>query len=222
MAAKKRARKPAAKKRRRSRPRDHVDFPDYQGPTWARQEFVPKRYRRSYDPYAQAMKEAGDAVNYQYDGRDGGIIRLQIARVRESVPKRTRYGQLYAKLEQTKRSYKRVTLLTLFVSDENHRIFRRHLFESKKLARTPKEWDAWFTKHLAKIHRENVLGGLTKRTGGRDFWAVKRLIGWIGDARSVPRAKRADISKAPRKRKKAVAAQRTPKKKRGRNARRKK
>lgn len=198
------------------------DFPYYLGPTWPRQKFAVKG-----DPYAQVLREAGQDENFAYDGRDGGILRLAIERLKRSVPKRTKYGQLYARVEQTKKRYKRVSLFALFVSDDGHKLFRRHIFESKRDARDPAEWHAWFSKHLEKVHKEGVLPGMLNRTGGRDFWAVKRLVGYVADYRSSPRTrgkKSAISSKSLRKRQKVAPSKKPSKKqkKRGGNARRKK
>lgn len=90
------------------------------------------------------------------------------------------FGQLYSAAADLTRSYKRISVWTIFRSDKNTHLIRPHVFESKKKARTPLEWNAWLARNLDEIQRKDVLGGLKRRTG-RTYFIYKRL-GWVGHA----------------------------------------
>lgn len=111
-------------------------------------------------------------------------LKDKLTRLQKATPKHSKYGQLYAKTEQTKLAYKRVTLYTIFISSENTHLIRPHVFQSKR-HRTPKQWSEWFAANLADIHRNAVLPGLAVRTNKQ--WAVERIIGWTADAKSSSR-----------------------------------
>jgi hypothetical protein len=87
---------------------------------------------------------------------------------------------MYHAAAELKKSYKRVTLYTLFVSTENTHLLRNHLFEAKR-ARSGKQWAEWFREHLREVHENGVLPGIALRTG--KTWAVAQIIGWIGNAK---------------------------------------
>ena len=106
-------------------------------------------------------------------------LKLKLQRLQKAVPKRSVNGQLYRTAAQTRKKYSRVTLYTLFVSDENTLLFRDHVFK-KDVAITPKAWSEFFERKLREIHRTAVLPGLELRTNKQ--WAVKRILGWVGDA----------------------------------------
>lgn len=125
-------------------------------------------------------------------------IKNRIAMLQRIAPKVSRYGQLYRDKKATQYAYKRVYMWTLYVSDENEHMMRKHIFESKRTARTPKEWHAWFTKHLDKIQRETILAGLSRHTDLSKPWAVAQYIGWTADAKHSSR-----ITATRRKRHKA-------------------
>lgn len=125
----------------------------------------------------------------------------RLDRLKRAAPKHTRYGQMYAKPEHTKRAFKRVTLYTLFLSAENTHILRPHVFQAKKY-RTPAQWSTWFSANLEHIHRNAVLPGLAVRTNKQ--WAVERIIGWTGDAKSS-----VGVAKVDRPRNKAKRQRRT-------------
>jgi hypothetical protein len=111
-------------------------------------------------------------------------LKDKIAKLRRAVPKHTASGQLYAKIIETRRLYTRVTLYTLFVSNENTHMLRDHVFNCID-PRTPKQWAEWFTEHLQDIHRQAVLPGIAVRTNKQ--WAVQRIIGWVGNAKHSTR-----------------------------------
>ncbi len=89
-------------------------------------------------------------------------------------------GQMYAIESDLQRKYDRITVWTIFRSDENTHLVRPHVFDKKK-ALSPIEWHAWLSANLDKIQRMNVLPGINKRTG-KTYFVYKRL-GWIGHAR---------------------------------------
>jgi hypothetical protein len=110
----------------------------------------------------------------------------KILLLRRIAPKASRYGQLYRDISQTRVRYKRVWFWTLYVSDENTHMVRKHLFK-KDNAMSPKEWHAWFARNMDKIQRSAVLPGLAIRTDLSKQWAVARYIGWVGDAKHATR-----------------------------------
>lgn len=117
--------------------------------------------------------------------------------LRAAVPKGpTRFGQLYAVASETRRKYRRVTLHTLFISEENTHLLRPHVFR-KESALTPAQWSDWFGANLTRIHKDFVLPGIAIRTS--KSWAVERIIGWSGgnvEYKSNPSAIRGKRNKA--------------------------
>jgi hypothetical protein len=102
----------------------------------------------------------------------------KIERLRRAAPHVSNHGQLYKNVRDTKRRYKRVTLYTLFFSEERTHLLRNHVFDSKS-PRSPTQWAEWFAANLTEIHHNAVLPGLAIRTG--KSWAVQRILGWVGD-----------------------------------------
>lgn len=108
----------------------------------------------------------------------------KLQRIRSAVPHGpTSDGQLYADIADTRRSYKRITLYTLFRSNENTHLIRPHVFDSKEML-TPNQWHNRLALHHSKIIRggegnAGILEGMSNRTGGKQ-WAVVRIIGWVG------------------------------------------
>lgn len=100
--------------------------------------------------------------------------------IRKLAPKGpSPFGQIYAAKADTQRRYQRVTLWTIFESEEGTHLVRPHVFV-KDEGRTPQEWHAWFAEHVDKIQRDSVLPGINDRTG-MTYFIFKRL-GWIGHA----------------------------------------
>ena len=113
-------------------------------------------------------------------------LRTKLKQLQKIAPKHSRYGQLYRDATATKRAYKLVNMWTLYVSDDNEHMLRRHVF-NKKRAMSPAEWHAWFAEHLDKIQREAILPALSVRTDLSKQWAVKQYLGWIGNAKYASR-----------------------------------
>lgn len=106
-------------------------------------------------------------------------LSLKLDRLKRAAPHRSDLGQLYRTERETKRRYKRITLHTLFISEENTHLLRDHEFTSAT-AKSPSEWNAYLGEKLADIHRNSILPGLAVRTG--KAWSVQRIIGWVGNA----------------------------------------
>lgn len=104
-------------------------------------------------------------------------LKVKLAKLQVIAPHASEHGQLYKDVADTRKKYRKVTLYTLFVSDENTHLLRDHVF-SKKRARSPADWARFFTSDLTDIHREAVLPGLALRTSKQ--WSVKRILGWRG------------------------------------------
>lgn len=108
-----------------------------------------------------------------------------------------RYGQLYRTQVNARRMFRKVTLYTLFVSEDSSYLIRDHLFESKKQKRSPQQWSEWFGRNLTEIHQKGVLPGMSLRTGGK-AWSVLKIIGWVGDARTsstIPKRRRTRVKR---------------------------
>ena len=88
-------------------------------------------------------------------------------------------GMMYNKSADLTRRRKAITLIGMFVSDENTFLIRPHLFETKKRGRNAREWDSWLAEHYGTILRENILDGMNRRTG--KFWRLYRIVGWVGN-----------------------------------------
>lgn len=115
-------------------------------------------------------------------------LRDKLDRIRKQYPKGpTPYGQIYSGKLEPKRRFKRVTLYTLFVSDEGTHLLRPHVFQSERV-RTSQGWAQWFTDHLTDIHIKAVLPGIGIRTS--KSWAVKQILGWAAYAKHGTRNSR--------------------------------
>lgn len=104
-------------------------------------------------------------------------LKQELDNIRRIYPRHSRYGQMLPSGSKRK-AWKKVTLYTIFVSDENTHLIRPHVFE-KSRPLTPADWHAWFSANLTQIHSTGILPGLNIRTG--KFWSVQRIIGWAAD-----------------------------------------
>ena len=126
-------------------------------------------------------------------------IGAQIKRIQRIAKNRDNAtGMLYNTRRQLSTKRKRITLIGVFVSDENTFLIRPHLFESKT-ARNATEWEAWLADKYGEI-LPNILEGMENRTGKQ--WRLYRIIGWLPDdstrlVRSKTRAQR-NKTKPPR------------------------
>lgn len=123
----------------------------------------------------------------------------KLDRIKAATPHVSQYGQLYKHKADLRRKWSRVTLYTLFVSDEATHLLRNHVFQSTR-PKSARDWDAWFRTlvnpddghvhgdstdnmtRLSFIQSRSVLPGLALRTS--KSWAVQRIIGWVGGAKS--------------------------------------
>jgi len=114
-------------------------------------------------------------------------IGTQIKRIQKLRPNRdAATGMLYKQRRELAVRRKKVTLVGMFVSDENTFLVRPHLFESHT-ARNATEWTAWFQKKYGEI-LPNILEGMENRTGKQ--WRLYRIIGWLpDDSTRIVRAK---------------------------------
>lgn len=127
-------------------------------------------------------------------------LRDKLDRIRKQYPKGpTANGQIYKGIRPAK-SFKRVTLYTLFVSDEGTHLLRPHIFESQR-SRNAEAWARWFAGHLRDIHIKAVLPGIGIRTS--KSWAVKQILGWSANVKHAANnsrvAKRRHKTKSSRK-----------------------
>jgi hypothetical protein len=119
---------------------------------------------------------------YGYDTQDGRNVGQVISAMRKIVPKGPdSNGQLFASAEDKARAYDRITLWTVFRSDEGAHLVRPHVFISKKKPRSVEQWKFWLDNNIDEIQRTDVLKGIRDRTS-QQFFIYKRL-GWIGHAR---------------------------------------
>jgi len=105
--------------------------------------------------------------------------------------------------------YKKVTLFALFVSDEETFLIRPHIFNSND-GRTAEGWLDWFRKNYTSERPkdgepgilQNILDGISRRSGGEKHWRVARIIGWAPNDRSriIHSEKSKTRNKAKRKR----------------------
>jgi hypothetical protein len=103
-------------------------------------------------------------------------LKTKLDRIRKLYPKGpTANGQIFSGRFLPTARFKKVTLYTLFVSDENTHLLRPHVFETHR-GRTATQWSAWFAAKLTDIHIASVLPGLGIRTD--KSWSVKRILGW--------------------------------------------
>lgn len=130
----------------------------------------------------------------------------KLERLKRIAPKGpTSFGQFYAVIADTRKSYKKITLYTMFRSDENDVMIRDHIFDRKRSeAKTPQEWSQWFAKNvplddlnptrdlmprLTVIQKRAILPGLRTKTGILS-WRVERILGWIGSGTGRKKRKR--------------------------------
>lgn len=105
-------------------------------------------------------------------------IGAQIRRIQSIAKHRDEAtGMLYNTRRQLQTKRKQITLIGLFVSDENTFLIRPHLFESKT-ARNAQQWEAWLAGHYGEI-LPNILDGMENRTEKQ--WRLYRIIGWLPD-----------------------------------------
>ena len=120
------------------------------------------------------------------------INRIQrVAKFRDNAT-----GMLYNTKSQLSVKHKKITLIGLFVSDEDTFLIRPHLFESK-VAYNAREWESWLSEHYRVADRSDdiripilqaILEGMENRTGKQ--WRLYRLIGWLpDDSTRIVRAK---------------------------------
>lgn len=113
-------------------------------------------------------------------------IGAQIRRIQKLRPNRDEAtGMLYKTRRELATKRKKITLIGLFVSDDNTFLIRPHLFESKT-ARNAREWEQWFSEHYSVTGPNgevgilgNILSGMENRTGKQ--WRLYRIIGWLPD-----------------------------------------
>lgn len=123
-------------------------------------------------------------------------IGAQIKRIQRMAKNRDETGMLFNTRRQLTTKRKKITLIGIFVSDENTFLIRSHLFESNT-ARNAREWGAWLSEHYsAKPDPDstrlpiltNILDGMENRTGKQ--WRLYRIIGWLpDDSKRLVRAK---------------------------------
>ena len=124
-------------------------------------------------------------------------IGAQIKRIKRIAKNRDdASGMLFNMRRQLTMKRKKITLIGLFVSDEDTFLIRPHLFESNT-PRNASEWGDWLAEHYtAKPDPENtrlpiltnILDGMQNRTGKQ--WRLYRIIGWLPDDRTrIIRAK---------------------------------
>ena len=106
-------------------------------------------------------------------------IGQQIARIRATKKERDLLtGMLFNRRPELAVKRKKITVIGLFVSDENTFLIRPHVFETEKKGRNAAQWEAWLAEHYGKILRDNILPGMEIRTNKQ--WRLYRIIGWIG------------------------------------------
>ena len=116
------------------------------------------------------------------------MIGAQIKRIQRIAKKRDNAsGMLYNTKRQLSTKRKKITLIGIFVSDEDTFLIRPHLFESKT-ARNAREWGDWLQEHYTAKSipgdnrvpiLANILDGMENRTGKQ--WRLYRIIGWLPD-----------------------------------------
>ena len=123
-------------------------------------------------------------------------IGAQVKRVQRIAKRRDNAtGMLYNSPGQLVTRRKKITLLGIFVSDEDTFLIRPHLFKSDN-PRNAVEWERWLSKHYTvEVDDDdiggilgNILSGMENRTGKQ--WRLYRLIGWLpDDSTRIVRAK---------------------------------
>jgi hypothetical protein len=93
----------------------------------------------------------------------------------------TRMLYLHSRTE-LRLKHRAVLLYTLFVSDRATYLLRPHLFKVRTKpprapGRTAEEWADWFRDNYGDILRNNILEGMSARTGGKS-WRVYTVIGF--------------------------------------------
>lgn len=129
-------------------------------------------------------------------------IGAQIKRIQRITKNRdAATGMLFNNRRQLSTRRKKITLIGIFVSDEDTFLIRPHLFESNT-PRNAGEWNAWLQENYNAKHDPtstrlpiltNILDGMENRTGKQ--WRLYRIIGWLPDdskrlVRSKTRTKR--------------------------------
>ncbi len=117
-------------------------------------------------------------------------IGQQIARIRETKKKRDlATGMLFNDRRELAVKRKKITLIGLFVSDENTFLIRPHVFESGEKRRNAVQWESWLAEHYGTILRDSILPNMSLRTADKQ-WRLYRIIGWVaGDSTGLVRAK---------------------------------
>ena len=110
-------------------------------------------------------------------------IASKLRQIRRTFKRRHSSGMLYNNANELKYFYKRVTMFCVFVSDDETWLLRPHIFEAKKITRSPEDWAAWFAEHHTKIIEDSILDAISNRTGGK-HWSLYRIIGFVPDART--------------------------------------
>ncbi len=87
-------------------------------------------------------------------------------------------GMLFNTRRELTTRRKKITLIGMFVSDENTFLIRPHVFETKE-AKNAVEWEAWMQGHYGEILRDSILPGMELRTDKQ--WRLYRIIGWLAD-----------------------------------------
>lgn len=122
-------------------------------------------------------------------------IRDRLESLRRRAPNRDATGQLFKNAEELKRRYKRISLYTLLVSEENTHQIHEAVFKNNK-GKDRFEWAAWLAKHFEKIYVTGILAGIGLRTEKK--WSVQKIIGWVGHD-----SRKSENPKVARKRNKA-------------------
>ncbi len=105
-------------------------------------------------------------------------IGAQIKRIMRVRPHRDPdTGMLYKSRRELSVQRKKVTLIGLFVSDENTFLIRPHLFSANG-TRDAAGWDQWWRDNYGTI-LPNILEGMSNHTD--KHWRLYRIIGWMPD-----------------------------------------
>lgn len=107
-------------------------------------------------------------------------------------------GMLFNRRAELAVKRKTITLVGVFVSDENTFLIRPHVFNSKK-GRDAKQWEQYLAENYGDILRDGILPGMELRTDKQ--WRLYRIIGWFpnDNSRLVRALVRSKRNKAKRK-----------------------
>lgn len=111
-------------------------------------------------------------------------LKEKLANLQNSLPLRSKHGQLHSNPTELNGSWKQVTLFTLFESTEDTHLLRPHAFRTEK-PRDAAGWDSFFRENLATIQKRDIIPGMNLRTG--KIWRVQKIIGWAPDVVSNSR-----------------------------------